>query len=383
MQSKNTNPLRTLDSRLLTKKIMQKLQTAIIVDIIPQKITREEALNKLEELERLVETYGGITILKILQKRGRPSAKTYIGTGKAEEVAELQKELKADIVVINGFVKPNQFHHLTLAIDCEVLDRFELILQIFKKHARTEKARLQIDLAYLKYEFPRLFGKNAGYSQQKGGVGTVTRGKGEKILEVKRRHLTKQIKQIEKKLTSIQKVHAGQRKRRQKQGFKIASLVGYTNSGKTTLLRNTTHKKKAYAADKLFATLETKLGAIHIEDGGAPVLLSDTIGFISDLPPLLFESFKTTLEEALKSDLLIHVIDASDPKLDEKLKTVEEILAELDCAEKPRINVFNKIDRVKNPEKLLKKYKKLNPIPISALKKTGIEKLKKGIKTEM
>ncbi len=325
----------------------------------------------------MIETYGGITILKVIQKRGRPSAKTFLGTGKAKEVAQLQKELGATMVVINGFVKPNQFHHLTLAIDCEVLDRFELILKIFAKHAQTEKAKLQIRLAFLKYEFPRLFGKNASYSQQKGGVGTVTRGKGEKILEVKRQHLQKQIQNIEKKLTTLKKVHAGQRKRRRKQGFLTASLVGYTNSGKTTLLKNITHKKKAYSANKLFATLETKLGQIYIEGSERPILLADTIGFISDLPPLLFESFLTTLEEVLESDLLIHVIDASDPKIDEKIETVDEILKELGCDKKPMINVFNKMDRTK--KSILEKYAHLNPIPISALKKQGFPTLKKAI----
>ena len=325
----------------------------------------------------MIETYGGITILKVIQKRGRPSAKTFLGTGKAKEVAQLQKELGATMVVINGFVKPNQFHHLTLAIDCEVLDRFELILKIFAKHAQTEKAKLQIRLAFLKYEFPRLFGKNASYSQQKGGVGTVTRGKGEKILEVKRQHLQKQIQNIEKKLTTLKKVHAGQRKRRRKQGFLTASLVGYTNSGKTTLLKNITHKKKAYSANKLFATLETKLGQIYIEGSERPILLADTIGFISDLPPLLFESFLTTLEEVLESDLLIHVIDASDPKIDEKIETVDEILKELGCDKKPMINVFNKMDRTK--KSILEKYAHLNPIPISALKKQAFPTLKKAI----
>ena len=357
-----------------------KKETAIIVDVIPPEINREEAEERLAELERLIETYGGITILKIIQKRGRPSAKTFLGTGKAKEVSELQKELKATMVVINGFVKPNQFHHLTLAIDCEVLDRFELILKIFAKHAKTEKAKLQIRLAFLRYEFPRLFGKNAGHAQQKGGTGTVTRGKGEKLLETKRRHLTKQIQTIEKKLSSIKKVHAGQRKRRRKRGFLVASLVGYTNSGKTTLLKNITHKKSAYAANKLFATLETKLGEIHIPNSHHPVLLADTIGFISDLPPLLFESFLTTLEEAIESDLLIHVIDASDPKVDEKIEIVDKILEELGCDRKPRINVFNKTDA---PHTSIEKYKHLNPIPISALKKKGFDKLRSRIKQKL
>ncbi len=340
---------------------------------------RSEAEERLVELERLVQTYGGITILKVIQKRGRPSAKTFLGTGKAQEVAQLQKELKATMVVINGFVKPNQFHHLTLAIDCEVLDRFELILKIFAKHARTEKARLQIKLAFIKYEFPRLFGKNAGHAQQKGGVGTVTRGKGEKILEVKRHHLKKQIQTIEKKLKTFQKIHANQRQRRSKQGFRIASLVGYTNSGKTTLLKQITHKKNAYAADKLFATLETKLGELYIEGLPKPILLADTIGFISDLPPLLFESFLTTLEEVIESELLIHVIDASDPKIDEKIITVKNILLELECSEKPTIYVFNKTDQLEDPQEILDEYKHLNPIPISAIKKQGFEELKQAI----
>ncbi|OGJ48742.1 GTPase HflX [Candidatus Peregrinibacteria bacterium RIFOXYB12_FULL_41_12] len=362
---------------------LQPLNRAIIVDVIPPEVRKEDAMLHLKELERLIETYGGITVLKIIQKRGHPSPRTYIGTGKMAEISQLQKELKANVVVINGFVKPNQFHNLTLAIDCEVLDRFELILRIFEKHAKTEKAKQQIRLAYLRYEFPRLFSKQAGHAQQRGGSGTVTRGKGETLLQVKREHLRNQIKEIEKKLETIQKVSANQRYQRKRHGFATASLVGYTNSGKSTILREITNKKNAYVADKLFATLETKLGKIYIENLHQPVLLADTIGFIKNLPPLLFESFITTLEEVTESELLIHVIDASDPEIEEKIETVAHILHELKCDGKPIITVFNKIDLVKNPKALLKRFAHLNPIPFSAIEHNGFENLKQSIKKKL
>ncbi|MFA6528845.1 MAG: GTPase HflX [Candidatus Gracilibacteria bacterium] len=363
--------------------LTKPLNRAIIIDVIPPEVRKEDAMQHLKELERLIQTYGGITVLKIIQKRGHPSPKTYIGTGKMEEVSQLQKELKADVVVINGFVKPTQFNNLTLAINCEVLDRFELILRIFEKHAQTEKAKQQIRLAYLRYEFPRLFSKQAGHAQQRGGAGTVTRGKGETLLQVKREHLRNQIKEIEKKLEAIQKVSAGQRYQRRRHGFVTASLVGYTNSGKSTVLREITHKKNIYVADKLFATLETKLGKIYIENLKQPVLLADTIGFIKNLPPLLFESFITTLEEVTESELLIHVIDASDSEIEEKIQTVEEILKELKCDGKPMINVFNKIDLVKNQKELLKRFSHLNPIAISATTHNGFEELKTKIKKSL
>ncbi|EKD48087.1 MAG: GTP-binding protein [uncultured bacterium] len=357
-------------------------EKAIIIDVIPPGMNKREALERLEELERLIDTFGGVTILKIIQKRGRPSAKTYIGSGKAEEVVKLQKELGATMVVINGFMKANQFHNLTLMIDCEVMDRFELILKIFAKHARTEKARLQIRLAFLKYEFPRLFGKQAGHAQQRGGTGTVTRGKGEKLLELKREHLRDQIRAIEKKLESIQKVHSGQRQRRKRQGFLTVAIVGYTNSGKSTLLKQITHKKNAYTANKLFATLETKLGSLYIEDFPRTVLLADTIGFIQDLPPLLFESFITTLEEVTEADLVLHIIDAADLKIYEKIDTVEKILKDLECDKKPQLYVLNKMDMVKDKQKILKTYAYLNPVTISALQKEGFQELKTAIKNK-
>lgn len=346
---------------------MQKLQRAILVNVIPPERNKEEAIGEFDELIRLVETYGGMVILKILQRRGRPSAKTFVGEGKAHEIAQLVKDLKIDVVVINGFLKANQSNHLINIIPCEVLDRFEMILKIFNKHAISPEAKLQLKIAEHKYEFPKLFGRGAMLSQQAAGMGISTggssggrraaRGPGEKILEVKRRHLRNQIATMKEKLLQFRQVRQLQRERRRRQDFKTVALVGYTNSGKSSLLRALTKKQNILVEDKLFSTLDTRLGELYIpnadsnrqsDNDGPKILLADTIGFIQNLPPLLFSSFLATLEEVKEADMLLHVVDASDPKALEKMQVVEEVLRELQCDSKPKMYVFNKIDKAIN-----------------------------------
>lgn len=362
---------------------MQHPKKAIVVNVIPPEVDKKEAEKEFDELIRLVETYGGIVILKVLQKRGRPSAKTFLGEGKAQEVAGLVKELKADIVIVNDFLKPNQSNHLVNIIPCEVLDRFELILLIFEKHAQSPEAKLQIELMRSRYEFPKLFGMGAALAQQKGGI-SVGRGPGEKMLEVKKRHLKGRIQTLEQKLEQFVKIRREQRLRRKRQNFFSVAIVGYTNSGKSTLLKSLT-RKEVRIENKLFSTLDTRLGEMYVPENGVTpprVLISDTIGFIQNLPPLLFNTFLATLEEAKSADLILHVIDIADPKILEKIKVVEHVLHELGIDYTPKIFVFNKVDLV-NDDKLIhdlsEMYSKFHPVFLSAEKKINMAVLKTKI----
>jgi GTP-binding protein HflX len=358
------------------------LLKAVLIDVIPKNESRTSAEKNLDELSRLVETYGGIVIVKVIQKRGRPSMKTYLGTGKVLEVLQTAEEKGADLIIVNGMLKPNQVQYLYSIFNIPVWDRIDIILKIFDKHAKTEEAKLQIELARLKHEFPKLYGQGVKLSRLGGGI--ATRGPGEKLLETKKRHLRARIKEIEKKLSTIKKVRKSQRKIRKRKNLCTIALVGYTNSGKTTLLKTLTHKKNLYIADELFATLDTKIGDMWLPDIQEKVLIADTIGFIRDLPPFLIKSFLATLEEVKEADLLLHVIDVTDPDIFEKIKIVENILKELGCADKQKIYVFNKIDLV--DENLLNKlrqnkrnFKKYNPVFISAYQNKGINELKKQI----
>lgn len=363
----------------MVKKKKQVLKV-ILIDVIPKDVSLESARKNLAELSRLVETYGGMVIVKVIQKRGRPSMKTYLGTGKALEVTQIAEEEDADLVILNGLLKPNQIQYLFTIFKIPVWDRIDIILKIFDKHAKTDEAKMQIELARLKHEFPKLYGQGTRLSRLGGGI--ATRGPGEKYLETKKRHIRARIKEIEKKLAVIKKVHKGQRQVRKRKNLRTLALVGYTNSGKTTLLKSLTHKKNLYIADELFATLETKIGDVWLPDLQEKILIADTIGFIQDLPPFLIKSFLATLDEVQDADLLLHVIDVSDSEMTHKIEVVEEILKELNCENKKKIYVFNKIDLVEDEavlNKLKSSYAAFNPVFISAENKIGISRLKERI----
>lgn len=389
--------------------VQRKLERAIIINVIPPDKDKTEAMAEFDELIRLIETYGGMVILKIIQKRSRPSARTFVGSGKAHELASLVRELKADVVVVNGFLKPNQSNNLVNIIPCEVLDRFEMILKIFEKHAISPEAKLQLQIAQHKYEFPKLFGRGAVLSQQAAGIGgaaavgrRAARGPGEKILEVKRRHLRRQIQMLEEKLAHFQRVRSLQRERRQRNNFVTIALVGYTNSGKSSILNALTKKQNVLVEDKLFSTLDTRLAELYLSDQShcgartryerdmrapphtlshAKILLADTIGFIQNLPPLLFSSFLATLEEVKQADLLLHIIDISDPDALKKIDAVEDVLTQMGCVAKPRIYVFNKIDvcRAADIPVFENKFKEFSPVFVSALKRENLEGLRNAI----
>lgn len=360
---------------------------AILIDVIPPSLPKTDAERRLNELDLLTRTYGGIVVVKLLQKRSPPDYRTYVGPGKLDEIIQLAKEEKAELLVVNNALKPGQMFNVGEKLrphKMRVWDRIDLILNIFAKHAQTSEAKLQIRLAAIKHMGPRIFGMGQEMMQQAGG--TATRGgQGETNTELMKRHLFEQEKRIRAELDRIAVSRAGHRKRRDRMGLKTVSVVGYTNAGKSSLLRAMTGKH-TLVADALFATLDTRVGKLWIPgkteaEQGHEVLLSDTIGFIQDLPPQLIEAFRSTLDETIEADLLLHVIDASDPFMHDKIREVEDVLSSLGVAQTPKLYVFNKIDLLKRvPRSQLKKtYKVFAPTFASAMSGEGLEELKRQI----
>jgi GTP-binding protein HflX len=326
---------------------------AILVDVVPLETSKIEAYKRLEELESLVKTYGGIVVIKTIQKRGLPNYKTFIGSGKINELIGEGKEKDANIIIINNIVKPRQLYELGEILrkeNMEVWDRIDLILNIFDKHAQSTEAKLQIELARIRHMGPRIFKMGSELMQQEGVRGTRG-GPGETNIEIMKRHLRQQEQGIMDKLKHYDIIKEGHRKRRKRQYFKTAALVGYTNAGKSSLLKALTGKD-VYIADELFATLDTRVGNLYIEATQKQILISDTIGFIQDLPPFLIQAFKSTLAEAIDSDLLLHVIDIADPLYKKKIEVVEDILIQPELQNKPKIYVFNKVDLMEELQRL-------------------------------
>ncbi|QDS92400.1 GTPase HflX [Roseimaritima multifibrata] len=319
----------------------------------------------LEELEGLAVTAGTQVVGQLIQRREKPDSKTFIGKGKVEELLALVEERDADLVIFDNDLSPGQVRNLEMAIDTKVIDRTELILDIFAAGARTYEARLAVELAQLEYSLPRLKRMWTHLSRQSMGVGM--RGPGEKQLEVDRRLALKRIHDLKSELGKVER-----RRERQvaaRDDTATVSLVGYTNAGKSTLM-NALTSADVLAQDKLFATLDTRTRRWHINHWG-DVLLSDTVGFIRDLPHGLVASFKATLEEARQADLLLHVADASNSQVFEQIAAVYKVLEEIEIEQKNTLLVLNKIDQVESPEmlkRILDRYP--NAIPVSA--KTGV-----------
>lgn len=348
----------------------------IVADIVPKDMPKPDAKKHFAELVRLIETLGGMTVLKVIQKRGQPSGKTYVGTGKAEEIASIAKELGADVVVINARLKGSQLFELTRIIPIIIYDRVDVILRIFEKHAKTSEAKLQIKRAQLEYDIPKIYGRAATtlFERERGG-GVTQRGSGERGIELEKRHILKMIKEIDLKIEKLKKSRENQRKNRRRQNFLTIALVGYTNSGKSTLLRALT-KKDVYIANELFATLDPRIGDLYLPKLQQKILLVDTIGFIEDLPPMLIASFLATLEEVQNADLLLHVYDFADLEEEQirKKDTVNKILKDLNSFNKPTLQVANKIDLL--PSEKIKKLKAhKNTVFVSAAKNLNLDQL--------
>ncbi len=357
---------------------------AILIDVIPPSMDEKTAKRRIEELELLTKTYGGMIIIKLMQKKGTPDYRTYLGGGKMEEIIELANKEKAEVLIINNLLKPGQMFNVNEALrkaklNMQAWDRVDLILKIFDRHAKTAEAKLQIKLAAIHHMGPRIYGMGMELMQQKGGTSTRG-GQGETNTELMKRHLFEQEQKIKRDLERVNVARKGHRARRDRVGLKTVSVVGYTNAGKSSLL-NALTKKGAYVANALFATLDTHVGKIWIptKDGrGKEILISDTIGFIQDLPPQLIDAFRSTLDETIDADLLLHVIDVSDKHVHDKIKEVEQVLKQIGADAIPKIYVFNKMDLVKRkPAKIVKdEYKAFQPAFVSAHSGVGLAELK-------
>lgn len=329
----------------------------------------------LNELEQLVVTAGGEAVSRVVQEREGPHKRTFIGSGKAEEIKNLANLLGADLIVFDHDLTPSQEHSLEDAIERKVLDRTALILDIFAQHAHSSEGKLQVELAQNFYRLPRLRGKGIELSRLGGGIGT--RGPGETKLEVDRRRIRRRIQYLKKELLRVRQNRATQRKKRKKAGISSISIVGYTNAGKSTLL-NALTKANVLVEGKLFATLDSTSRRLLLPSKQT-VVFSDTVGFIKKLPHQLIASFRSTLDEVKEASLILHIIDASHPQMEKQIEAAENVLEEIGAAEKLRLNVFNKIDRLSEIE--IERLRKRFPdgIFISALLGQGIEKLLKVI----
>lgn len=312
-------------------------ERCVLVGIITQSISEAQANEYLDELEFLAETAGAITCRKFLQKVSIPNPKTFVGKGKMEEIHDYIKANNIELVIFDDELSPSQLRNIERMLECKILDRNILILDIFASRARTSHAKTQVELAQLQYMLPRLTRMWTHLERQKGGIGL--RGPGESQIESDRRVIQERIALMREKLKDIDKQMSVQRGNRG-QLVRVA-LVGYTNVGKSTLM-NLLSKSDVFAENKLFATLDTTVRKVVIEN--LPFLLTDTVGFIRKLPHQLVESFKSTLDEVREADLLVHVIDISHPNFEDHYRVVNETLAEIDNVEKPVILVFNKID---------------------------------------
>ena len=299
-----------------------------------------DAEESLAEFRELVLSAGGVVVAELVQRRARPDPATLIGVGKVEEIAGVAASTEADLVLFDHDLTPTQLRNLEAALPCRVLDRTQLILDIFARHARTREGQLQVELAQLEYMLPRLTGRGKAMSQLGGGIGT--RGPGETKLETDRRRIQARIDHLKGDLDAVRRVRRQQRQRREAVPVPTVALVGYTNAGKSTLFNRLTGAR-VLQSSRMFATLDPKLRAIELPSR-RKVLLSDTVGFIRNLPHTLVTSFRATLEEVGQAEVLLHVRDAASSYGEEQKAQVEKVLAELESLRKPRIEVLNKVD---------------------------------------
>lgn len=320
----------------------QKINRAVLAGLNSPALSREQNANEesLEELEALLETAGGTCVGTVLQNKATPDPRTFLGEGKVAELKELCQGVKADLVIFDNDLSPSQQRVLTETLGVQVLDRSALILDIFAQRARTAEGRLQVELAQYKYLLPRLTSMWSHLERQEGAIGT--RGPGETQLETDRRLIRQKITRLEGELKEVRRIRATQRQRREKNEVPVVAIVGYTNAGKSTLLNQLTGAGIP-ANNRLFDTLDTTTRTLELSDT-CSVLISDTVGFISKLPHQLVEAFKATLEELEYADLLLHVVDASNPEWQEQAQVVERLITELGAWETPRLDVFNKCD---------------------------------------
>jgi GTP-binding protein HflX len=333
-----------------------------------------ELQDSLKELAELATTAGGEVVGDAVQKLAAPCAATFIGTGKADELAGHCREADVDTVIFDDELSPAQSRNLERVFNCKILDRTALILDIFAQRARTREGKLQIELAQLQHLLPRLTRFWGHLSRQKGGIG-MRGGEGETQLETDRRRVQDRIARIIRELEVVRRQRSTQRAGRQRNHWALASIVGYTNAGKSTLLNSLTGAD-VLAEDKLFATLDPTTRRLRLPTN-QNVLLTDTVGFIRKLPHGLVEAFKATLEEVVQADLLVHVVDASHPQAEEQVRAVDAVLQEIGAAGKPTLMVFNKIDQLNGTQDVLARFAERHPhsVAISATTGEGVDSL--------
>jgi len=373
-----------------------KQERAILIGVCTPSVTPEKVKEYLTELAFLVDTAGGVPDRQFTQNLPYPDPKTYLGSGKLNEVRDYIAEHQIDLAVFDDELTPSQARNIEKVLGCKIMDRTHLILDIFAKRAQTAHAKVQVELAQYQYLLPRLTGMWTHLEKQRGGIGM--RGPGEKEIETDRRIIRDRISLLKEKLKDIDRQKATQRGNREK--FVRVALVGYTNVGKSTMM-NLLSKSDVFAENKLFATLDTTVRKVVINN--LPFLLSDTVGFIRKLPHTLVESFKSTLDEIRETDLLLHVVDISHPEFEEQIAVVNQTLEELNAGGKPIILIFNKIDNYhwieKEPDDLTPKEKcnisleelkatwmaksKNKTLFISATEKENIEELKEVLYEEI
>jgi GTPase len=323
----------------------------------------------LAEFEELARSAGAEIAATLMQRRPRPDPATLVGGGKLEEIEGVIASTNADLVLFDHDLSPSQLRNLEAKLPCRVIDRTQLILDIFARHARTREGQLQVELAQLEYQLPRLAGRGKAMSQLGGGIGT--RGPGETQLETDRRKINLRIDHVKEQLESVRRIRRQQRQRREAVPVPVVALVGYTNAGKSTLF-NALTEAGVLESSRMFATLDPKLRQLQLPSR-RKILLSDTVGFIRNLPHTLVTSFRATLEEVERAELLLHVRDASSPLVEEQKAQVEKVLAELDVSKKPVIEVLNKIDLLEDSE--ITPMGAPGSVAVSGLKKIGLDNL--------
>lgn len=330
----------------------------------------DDTEQSLDELEELGQTAGAVTVAKVIQNREKVHAGTYVGKGKIEEIKNLAISLDADAVVCDDELSPAQYHNLQDALEIKVIDRTVMILDIFAKRASTSEGKLQVELAQLRYRASHLVGGRSELSRLGGGIGT--RGPGEQKLEMDRRLIKERITLVKRELEQVKRTRELTRKKRQENPTPVVAIVGYTNAGKSTLLNYLTGAG-VLSEDQLFATLDPTTRKLVREDG-EEMLFTDTVGFIRKLPHHLIRAFRSTLEEAKYADIILHVVDCSNPDLDMQMHTVYETLRKLEIGDKQIVTAFNKIDRLEG-EQVLKDLRADRTVRISARSGEGVEKM--------
>ncbi len=354
-------------------------ESALLIGLERPGHDRWAVKDSLEELRELAVSAGAEVLELISQKRDSPAAATFIGTGKVEELATKCRETGANLVIFDDDLSPAQGRNLSeiLGLNVKVIDRTELILDIFAQRARTREGKIQVELAQLHYMLPRLAGLWTHLSRQRGGVGS--RGPGEQQLEVDRRRVQEKIHRLEHALDEVRKNRRVERGGRQRLHWPLVSIIGYTNSGKSTLM-NALTGAGVLAEDKLFATLDPTARKLRLPNN-QNILLSDTVGFLRKLPHHLVESFKATLEETAEADLLLHVVDASHPQAHEQIKAVEVVLQEINASGKATVVALNKIDKLENAAALMDAFQRefTQAVPISAKNGENLDALRDEI----